>query len=164
MKRTAYKQEVGKRLESLRKHLRFNVGMMAARMGISVWSYRQYVTGNHTPRLPSLRNLVREYNFSLDWLFFGKGTMFFRDAEMAVKEAVEAESAAAEEKVSERKNDSVRDDPFNVEMEEMKHVMRWVPIVRHSVMGYYQKIKAEQKDIIREELEKVESAKKNSTT
>ncbi|MCP4215487.1 MAG: helix-turn-helix transcriptional regulator [bacterium] len=206
-KRTDYKAAVGGRLEQLRKHLSFDAKTMVYRMRISEWSYRQYKQGNHLPGLPSLRSLVKEFNLSLDWLFYGKGPMIFRDdseVSRAAHEALEAErakfketlekmkaaeaernaaeadrkaaeaekkAAEAEKKVAEAKSIAAEEeknrqilqarqnDPFYREMQEMKYIMQWVPAVRHTVMGFYQKVKEEQKDLIQRELQLVEDKK-----
>ncbi len=45
-------------------------------------------------------------------------------------------------------------DSYNDEKEEMEALMEKLPLVHHSVMGYYQKFKLENSELITRELEK----------
>ncbi|MCP4216255.1 MAG: helix-turn-helix transcriptional regulator, partial [bacterium] len=125
-KHTPYKASVGKRLEILRNQLGLDMQTMAARMSVTVWTYRAYRKGDRLPSTENLDQLTRTRNISLDWLFAGRGDMFYRDAKQALKEAREAERAQQ------------AGDFFLSELEEMKHIMQRVPIVRHLVMANYQ--------------------------
>ncbi|MCP4215948.1 MAG: helix-turn-helix domain-containing protein [bacterium] len=190
-KKTDYKLAVGNRLETLRKHLRYDINTMASRMNITPWSYRQYKAGNHKPNISSLRSLVNEFKLSLDWLFFGKGNMFYRDVDgeisLAVKKAVETERTAqlaaetkrkeqeAKQKAAEEKRKNaeerkkaaedeknkqialvLQNNPLYQELEELTHLVKWVPSVRYAIMAYFQKIKEDQKDAISKALEKAD--------
>ncbi|MCP4213485.1 MAG: hypothetical protein GY765_02460 [bacterium] len=189
IKNTPYKQEVGERLEIVRKHLGLDVWGMKKLMNVSEWTYRHQIIGDHLPSLASLRSLAVQHKVSLDWVYYSRGEMICTDtkAEMqkAVKAALEAEREEYRAKEEERKKkeaerqaeidahravkkekrEAIRliraNDPFHRELEEMTYIMEWVPMVRHSIMGYFQKVKLEHKDLIREELDQVEKEKKN---
>ncbi|MCP4217524.1 MAG: helix-turn-helix transcriptional regulator, partial [bacterium] len=162
---TVYKESVGRRLELLRDTQGLSPGAMAARMNISLWAYRQQKNGIHLPSLAGLRTLVKEHKLSLDWLYTGRGSMFFRDIDQEKKQATE-EAVAAERAARKAEQAAVKaiedenlriaallkeNDLFHQEMEEMKRIMKRVPAIRYEVMGYFQKVKVEQKELIREE-------------
>ncbi|MCP4220557.1 MAG: helix-turn-helix transcriptional regulator [bacterium] len=136
IKKTPHKTLVGKRLENLRKQLNLSASTLAAMMNVTTWTYRAYMRGEYFPSTDSLVALAKAENISLDWLLMGKGHIFDRPPQQE----------------TERTTDS-----FQREMEEMKHVMQRVPIVKHKVMGYYQQVKEEQKELIHKQLEEPET-------
>ncbi|MCP4221420.1 MAG: helix-turn-helix transcriptional regulator [bacterium] len=149
VKKTPFKASVSKRLEILRNHLGLDTKAMAAKMNINVRTYRTNGRGEHAPAAESLATLAKTTNASLDWLLTGRGGIFYRDVETETQRALEAERAAME---AQKKTDS-----FLREIEEMKHLMQQVPIVKHMVMAYYQEVKEEKKEIIHRQLEKQET-------
>ncbi len=159
IKNTPYKASVGNRLEMLRNQLGLDVKMMAARLSVSKWTYMTYRKGDRIPPLANLAGLIKAHNISLDWLFTGRGNMFFLDvkqeSERAAKEAIEAMEAERAEKLS---------DTFHCEMEEMKDVMQRVPKIRYKVMGYYQQVKTEEKEMLDREPARQDTLNKNIQT
>ncbi|MCP4214287.1 MAG: helix-turn-helix domain-containing protein [bacterium] len=146
IKKTPYKTSVSKRLEILRPHLGLGINAMAARMKVTPWTYRAYMRGESIPSVDGVVLLAGTANVSLDWLLMGKGGMFYRDVEQETERALQAERNAIE-----TRNTS---DFLLSELEEMKRLMQQVPLVRHMVLGYYQKVKVEQKEIIQQETQK----------
>ncbi|MCP4219829.1 MAG: helix-turn-helix transcriptional regulator [bacterium] len=136
LKKTPYKTLVGKRLEKLRKQLDLSANAMAAGMNVSTWAYRAYMRGEYLPSTDSLVALAKAENISLDWLLMGKGHMFDHSPKKETEGTV---------------------DSFQREMDEMKHVMQRVPIIKYKVMGYYQQVKEQEKELIHRELEEPEA-------
>ncbi|MCP4217360.1 MAG: hypothetical protein GY765_22135 [bacterium] len=146
VKKTPYKTSVCKRLEILRLQLSVDINTMAARLKVTPWTYRSYMREESLPSVDGAAQPAGTANVSLDWLLTGKGDMFYRDVEKETVRALEAERNAIK-----TKNAS---DFLLSELEEMKLLMQQVPLVRHMVMGYYQKVKVEQKEIIEQETQK----------
>ncbi|MCP4146282.1 MAG: hypothetical protein GY757_00900 [bacterium] len=129
--RTSFNETIGRRLEEVRRARNYTVGQMAAAMGISSCTYRSNMKGNNTPALQGLCRLAGNLKISLDWLLKGRGEMFYKQTPVF------------------RGLDS-----HNDEKEEMEALMEQVPFARHSVMGYYQKFKLENRELIARALQK----------
>ncbi|MCP4213714.1 MAG: helix-turn-helix domain-containing protein [bacterium] len=141
----------------LRNQLGLDNNAMAARMNVSTWTYRSYKRGEHLPAVDNLGSLINTNNVSLDWLYSGRGHMFYLDAQQESERILEAERTAIEKEKAA--------DSFQREMEEMKQVMQLVPIVKHQVMAYYQQVKEEQKEAIHREMEtRAEGNKKTAAS
>ncbi|MCP4220910.1 MAG: helix-turn-helix transcriptional regulator [bacterium] len=152
VKKTPYKMLLGQRLEILRNQLGLDAPTMASRLNITIGTYRTYKKGEHLPSVNIFSDLVKTANISLNWLFTGIGDMFYPDVERAVKEALEAERT------------STATDSFQRELDEMKLTMQRVPMIKHMVMGYYQQVKMEQKEIIDRETQDVDNKAPNPPT
>jgi hypothetical protein len=73
-----------------------------------------------------------------------------KKAELEMKQ-----KTAAEEEEEKRKQAEFQPpkDLFTLEVEEMIDTMKKVPLLRHMVMGYYQKFKIKNKEMIEEHLQ-----------
>ncbi len=63
---------VGRRLKALRDHAGLNQEQFAETIGAGQSQWSQYETGKRPLTLEVAVELVRVYDVSLDWLFFGK--------------------------------------------------------------------------------------------
>jgi hypothetical protein len=82
----------------------------------------------------TLSALHHRLGISAEWFLFGCGPMFW-DKALAPQGA---EVSAAE--------------PFNKELSEMISLMERIPLVRHSIMLYFQKLKIDHQELIQAHL------------
>ncbi|MCP4146350.1 MAG: hypothetical protein GY757_01245 [bacterium] len=129
--RAAFNSEISRRLEEVRHAAHYTVPQMAKAMGIKGATYLTNIKGTYTPTLQGLCRLADSLKVSLDWLLKGRGSMFCKNA--PVFKGV---------------------DSYSDEKEEMEALMEKLPLVRHSVMGYYQKFKLENMELINRALNK----------
>jgi len=114
-------QGAGLRLRKIREQLRFSRVEMAARMGIKSVSYYKNENGETFPGLRSLDRLQKDFDISMDWFIFNKGTMLFNERLPGKKEETTA--------------------PGGVEMSELFNQMEKDARLRHEVLAYYYKYK-----------------------
>lgn len=112
-------QGAGLRLRKIREQLRLSRVEMATRMGIKPVGYYKNENGETFPSLRSLARLQKDFDISMDWFIFNKGTMFFK------------------ERVPEKKEETKTHD--GVEMTELFKKMEQDPRLRHEVLAYYYK-------------------------
>lgn len=72
-------ENIGKRLRMARVHLKYTRNAMAQRLGLHRTSYYKNEYGETTPSLFTLYQLQKEYNISMDWLLFGRGSMIIKN-------------------------------------------------------------------------------------
>ncbi len=94
------------RLKQLRVQLGCSRKEMAARVGLSHGSYGKCENGYYAPGIETLNRLTAEFDISLDWLFFNKGPMVFKEkgrTEELEKELAQLrkEAAGMQEKAAE---------------------------------------------------------------
>ncbi|MCP4146865.1 MAG: helix-turn-helix transcriptional regulator [bacterium] len=129
--KAAFSETIGLRLEEIRRSADYTVNQMAGAMGISRITYRNNVKGNNTPTLQGLCRLADNLNVSLDWLLKGRGKMYYKQPPV-----FRGLNSSGDEK------------------EEMEALMELMPLVRHSVMAYYQKFKFDNAELINQALQK----------
>jgi transcriptional regulator with XRE-family HTH domain len=129
--------KIYERLRKIREHFGYTHAEMAAIFGISESGYKKKENGISDPSISSLSSIDAELGISIDWLLFDRGPMFSKDLD---------------NKASEKKQGN---DLFLRELEDMVYLMERVPLLRHSVMGYFQRFKMKYKDFIDEELKKI---------
>ncbi len=117
--------DIGRRLESFRKTLGITATELSQKLGMKVSSYYKNESGATLVRLASLNRLRRDYNLSVDWLYFGKGEMY-----LGRREAVE--SAVAEKPSRNGATSEVR--------ELLDHMEKDV-LLKHEVMAFFYKYK-----------------------
>ncbi|MCP5049776.1 MAG: helix-turn-helix domain-containing protein [bacterium] len=87
---------VAGRLVRIRKQLNMTAPEMAARIGISANGYNKNESGVNLPGLAALQMLQKDFDISLDWLYFNKGPMHFKSKLKASE--MEAEKEQLNEK------------------------------------------------------------------
>jgi transcriptional regulator with XRE-family HTH domain len=134
------RRDMGKRMRKIRKTMGFTQDKMASYFDVGRANYSRIEKGEIFPNPTVLNILKTKFNISLDWLVADKGKMFQM------------------EKVEE-----TRDLDFGEHTEEIKDLlyhMESIPMVRHTVLGFYFDYKEKNKKIIKEFLEELEQEKK----
>jgi transcriptional regulator with XRE-family HTH domain len=151
---------VADRLKKIRTHFGYSRGEMAAKLGISKITYAKNERAMHLPTTFHFIALYNRLGISIDWLLFNHEPMSWKEhekqqAELEMKQQAELEMKQKEEE-EKRKQAELQPpkDVFTLEVEEMIDTMKKVPLLRHMVMGYYQKFKMKNKEMIEEHLQK----------
>ncbi len=67
----------GQRLQKVQKEARFSQAEMAQQLGISISSWKNYLTGKRVPGVDIAEKICKELEVSPDWLLLGEGFMTF---------------------------------------------------------------------------------------
>ncbi len=124
---------ISSRLRKIRHQLGYSQKRMASFFGMGANAYGKTETGYSSPGLKLLYILAEQFNISLDWFVCGRGTMHYDKSEQGAAEPVK--------------------DELSREIEEMSELMKKLPLIRHLVLGKFQELKLQYRDVIREELE-----------
>lgn len=163
------KSNIAKRLIKAREHFGYSQARMASLLGISKATYGKNERGIHLLTTLSLIRLNEQLNVSTDWILFNRGSMTWKEEEEIQKlkqdeireikqEEIQALTQEMQtltlerERVEQEKAIRRSTDVFSLEVEEMIEIMKQVPLLRHSVMGYYQRFKMKYKDLIEEQM------------
>jgi transcriptional regulator with XRE-family HTH domain len=73
-------EAIGERMIAIRKALGYQQKEMAARLGFSEGYICQIEKGNANPTLEFFYLLTSKFQVSLDYLFYGEGEMFYKEA------------------------------------------------------------------------------------
>ena len=119
-------RNVGWRLREIRKRLNMSQEQFAQILGLKRSSLGKHERNESFPTGKMLSILVDKYNISMDYLLCKRGTLFYKEKEGK--------------------------DIMDEEIKEMLALMSKVPLVRHSVMSYYQRFKLENQELIEKEL------------
>lgn len=120
-------QEIGNRLKDLREHLKFSRQEFALRLGIAMNGYSKNEMGMNLPGMPTLKRLAKDFNISMDWLFFNRGNMFFQEKLPEVTKVEEKKIPPLEE--------------TEPDVRELFEFMRKDPLLRHEVLVYFYRYK-----------------------
>lgn len=93
-------KEVALRLQQLRKRAGLSASEMAGRVGITRGGYSKNERGKNLPGLETISIIAKDFDISMDWLFFNKGPMHYKEREKREKEleqTVEKLTQTAEE-------------------------------------------------------------------
>jgi transcriptional regulator with XRE-family HTH domain len=123
----------GRRLRELRKHLNMSQKEFGALFGLTRSGLGKHEREDSFLTSKMLQILADKYNVSMDYLLCNRGTLFYErgDFENGKGKYI-----------------------INDEVKELLSLMTRVPLVRHSVMGYFQRFKIENREIIEKELAK----------
>ncbi len=133
---------LGSRLKEIRNRYGHTRDRMADLMGIRTVTYDTNEKGRHIPTLFSIMSLDKRLGISIDWLLFGRGPMSRQGEQEKLRRQQELE--AQQRKLEEEQEKDV----FSREVEEMIETMKRVPLLRHAVMGYYQRFKIKNKELL----------------
>lgn len=134
------RKDIGKRMRRVRKTMGFTQDKMASFFDVGRANYSRIEKGEIFPNPTVLNILKTKFNISLDWLITDHGKMFQAD---------NIESSRAMD--------------FGEHTEEIKDLMyhmEQIPMVRHTVLGFYFDYKEKNKKIIKEFLEELEQEQK----
>ncbi len=131
--------EVGRRLIKLRNRYGYKQHQMAVHLEMAPITLNRIERGKFYPSAITLQRLVDKFKISLDWLFYGRGNMFW-----GKKESEKSKSG----------------DIFEKDIEEMVYLMRQVPLVRYAMMDHFQRFKVDNRAVIDDELSKRKETRK----
>lgn len=107
---------------------------MATRLGITPGAYRKYETGKNFPFRNTLKRLADDFNISMDWLFFNKGPMYY-------KEKGQKEKELEEERMNlEKMTKEIAAGPGVTELLEY---MKQTPVFYHKLMLFFRDYQTE---------------------
>lgn len=121
---------IGARLREIRKRLNLTQDQFGAKFGLKRSAMGKHERGECSPTIKMLNTLAFQYNVSMDYLLCGRGQLFY-------------------------KKDEADNEPqlkLDKEMKEMVSLVNRLPLVRHTIMGYFQRFKIENRDLIAKEL------------
>ena len=113
------------KLIELRQSLHYSTNQMAEYVKVSSITYHRYEQGKMLPGFTALYSAAKKLGISLDWLVCNKGPVYYKEIEK--KNQVE------------EKNENPQD--------LLEHMNR-VPLLRHELLAYFYKFKAEHKDMM----------------
>lgn len=132
-KKNILKENLSRQLKQVRKELNVSQEEMGRVLGLKRSGYGKMERGDTLPGARVLFILSSKYGVSIDALLSGRGVLFKKKKGAGVPNGSVGEEA------------------------ELIALMRRVPLVRHSVMGHFQRFKLENRDIIDAELEKTKT-------
>lgn len=71
--------DVGQRLRLLRNQYNYSVSEMGQKLGLSRSGYSKNENGVTLPKLETLQRLEKDLDISMNWLFFNKGPIHYKD-------------------------------------------------------------------------------------
>jgi transcriptional regulator with XRE-family HTH domain len=136
---------VALRLKAIRQQTGCTPAQMAARLGITPGAYNKYESGKNFPFRNTLKRLADDFNISMDWLFFHKGPMYYKDKGQREKELEEEVKKLTAELEVERKNleKLAQKKAASPEVKELLDYMEQTPIFYHKIMLYFREYQAE---------------------
>ena len=76
---TGIRLSVGPRLRLLRNQYNYPVDEMARKLGLSRSGYSKNENGMTLPKPETLQRLEKDFDISMNWLFFNKGPIHYKD-------------------------------------------------------------------------------------
>ncbi len=125
------------RIIELRRSLNYSTKKMGDCLRASQTSYRRYEQGKILPGYPGLYSIAENLGISLDWLVCGKGPVYYKEKEKNDR--------------TEGKKETLQDLLPGSSLEEIKDLlenMNRIPLLRHEILVYFYKFKAEHKDLV----------------
>jgi len=133
------------RLKAIREQIGCTSIQMAARLGITPGAYRKYETGKNFPFRSTLKRLAEDFNISMDWLFFNKGPMYYKEKGQKEKELEAEVKKLTAELEEERMNleKMTKEIPAGPEVKELLEYMKQTPVFHHKVMLFFREYQTE---------------------
>ena len=122
------------RLRRIRGYFGYRQYEMADFLGISRAAYGKNERGIHMIDLISIIAIHDKLGVSLEWLLFNRGPMFWKTVGDKKQKRTELQTT----------------DSFTGELDQMIAEMKGIPLLRHAVMGFYQKFRIENDQVIRQ--------------
>ena len=89
------------------------------------------------PAYPGLYTIAEKLGVSLDWLVCGKGPVYYKEKE--AKELAAGKKEALQELLPESSLEEIKD---------LLEQMNRIPLLRHEILVYFYKFKAEHKELM----------------
>jgi len=158
------------RLRKVREQLGYSPKEMAFRLEVSPGAYNKNEKGVNFPWLDTQRRLLEDFDISMDWFLFNKGTMFYKEKDVREKEK-ELEQTVEElrrrleeerkeheavrgkleeeckklEKAVEENEAGIEKNP---EVRELLEIMDRVPMLYHQIMLHFQEFKVDKAELL----------------
>jgi transcriptional regulator with XRE-family HTH domain len=126
------------RLKAIREQIGCTPVQMATRLGITPGAYRKYETGKNFPFRNTLKRLADDFNISMDWLFFSKGPMYYKEKGQKEKELEEEVK-----KLTAELEEALKGGTTSTEMRELLEYMKQTPVFYHKVMLFFREYQTE---------------------
>ena len=162
------------KLRKLREHFGFTRKEMAEYFRVNRTAYHKNENGDNLPGLPSLHRLSKDHDISMDWYFFDKGPMVFKDkgnAEQLLEKLEESQKKLQEsEQKTEESAKTIKTLEKELEEERRKNLevnaqvqagadvkpeivellehMAHIPLLYHEILGYFQRFKIENRGLV----------------
>jgi transcriptional regulator with XRE-family HTH domain len=121
-------------MKKVRENLGYSQNGMAYQYGLTVNAYRKIEKGDFKPGHYALQKMVMEYDISLDWLFFNKGPMVYKE-----KQEVTAPPQNAAEELT--REPGLRLAP---EVKIMVEQMEKDPKLYHEILAFFHRFQTDQ--------------------
>jgi transcriptional regulator with XRE-family HTH domain len=131
------KNAVSSKLIQLRQSLHYSTKKMAGYFNVSAITYHRYEQSKMLPGFTALYSAAEKLGISLDWLVCNKGPIYYKEIEKKIQ--------------VEEKKETPQDFLTGASQEEIKDLlehMNRIPLLRHEVLVYFYKFKAEHKDMM----------------
>jgi transcriptional regulator with XRE-family HTH domain len=136
--------EFGKRVKEIRRRLNISQKDFASTIGISSSSLSEIESGKTKPGYEFFKNITLEYNVNNQYLHTGKGDIFLdSDAENS-----------SQKKIDFGENKKI--------IEEMIWYFNHVPVVKFAMLEFFKSYLFEKKEMIEEEIEKIQESDKDN--
>jgi transcriptional regulator with XRE-family HTH domain len=137
------------RLKAIREQTGCTPVQMAAHLGITPGAYNKYESGKNFPFKNTLKRLADDFNISMDWLFFNKGPMYYKEKGQREKELEEEVKKLTAELAADRNNleKLTQMKTANPEVKELLDYMEQNPIFYHKIMLYFREYQAENPEV-----------------
>ncbi|HLP58091.1 MAG TPA: helix-turn-helix transcriptional regulator [Candidatus Deferrimicrobium sp.] len=96
---TNMRVNIGQRLRLLRNQYDYSLNEMAGKLGLSRSGYSKNENGLSLPKIETLQRLEKDFDISMNWLFFEKGPIHYKDSLVEnglVKKALSLEKTTPE--------------------------------------------------------------------
>ncbi len=135
------KSTVSRRLIELRQSLNYSTRKMGEYFKVSATTYHRYEQGKMLPGFRSLYSAAEKLGISLDWLVCSKGPVYYKEIE---------EKDQVEEMEKKEPPQDFLPGSSQEEIKDLLEHMNRIPLLRHEVLVYFYKFKAEHKDLVDE--------------
>lgn len=141
------------RIKEIRNSLNLNQKEFAERIKISKGYLSEIENGKYSPGFAFIYNLAKEFNVSLDYLFFGHGNIF----------AGELKTGRPAPTRPDIKDILSKIDPDNDMIHQMFDYMVRSPLVKHSILAFFSELLSIKKDIIEKSLDIYNPSKEDNS-
>jgi transcriptional regulator with XRE-family HTH domain len=134
-------QDSGNKLKKLRKLLNLSRKEMAARLGLTRSGYTRNENGDTFPGKSTLRRLSKDFDISMDWLFFDRGPMYFQEKLPEEKEPPVKEQEEPPREEEEKRTPRIEE--VMPDVRELLDHMEQDPLLRYEMLLTFYKYKKE---------------------
>jgi transcriptional regulator with XRE-family HTH domain len=155
------------KLRKLRELFGYSPKEMADYFRVHRTAYHKNESGYNLPGLPSLHRLSKDHDISMDWYFFDKGPMYFKEKGNAEELLEKREESQKKVEELEKKNETLEKElekereknlglavqvkpgvEVKPEVEELLEHMAAVPLLYHEVLTHFQRFKIENRELV----------------